>query len=393
MTDGETMIARMRALKPLLQEQAVRNERQRSLTAETEKALKDAGAFTMLVPRRWGGGGLSLTDYCRAQVEVGKGDLAAAWVLQIINTTTWIGTLTSDVMQEALFAKGPALICGVVMPPGQARKVTGGYRVTGKWPYSSGSPQADWMMAGCTILNEDGSPSPGLHAAYMPMDQVTILDSWYVTGLQGTGSDTVVAENVFVPDRMIVITDKLLSGKELREKHAGAPSDRLPVMAAGRMTNLAQLLGGAQQMLELIEAEVTKKPLVGTTYKTKSEAGVVVHDIGRIAAQLDNAELLLFDAMKQFDDGAVSGKSWSGIELSRSKAQGAQIVGLIHRSIEEIMFLGGSSAFALANPLQRYWRDIHIALRHVLHIPLIGYELYGRDRLNLQPNIIPSGGY
>jgi alkylation response protein AidB-like acyl-CoA dehydrogenase len=227
----------------------------------------------------------------------------------------------------------------------------------------------------------------------MPMNQVTILDSWYVTGLQGTGSDTVIAENVFVPDHMIVMTGKLFDGTELREKHVGAPSDKLPVMAAGRMTNLAQLLGGAQQMLDLIEAEVTKKPLIGTTYKTKSDAAVVVHDIGRIAAQLDSAELLLFDAMKQFDDGAVAGKSWSNIELSRSKAQGAQIVGLIHRSIEEIMFLGGSSAFALANPLQRYWRDIHIALRHILHIPLIGYELYGRDRLDLKPNILPSGSY
>jgi hypothetical protein len=123
-------------------------------------------------------------------------------------------------------------------------------------------------------------------------------------------------------------------------------------MAAGRMTNLAQLRGGAQQMLELIEAEVTKKPLIGTMYMTKSVARVVVHDIGRIGAQLDNAGLLLFDAMKQFDEGAVSGKAWSKIELSRSKAHGVQIIRLIHRSIEEIMFLAGSSAFALANPLR-----------------------------------------
>jgi len=210
--------------------------------------------------------------------------------------------------------------------------------------------------------------------------------------MQGTGSDTVVAEDVFVPDHFIVSAGALFDMTSPK-KHADAPSDKLPPMATGRMSNLALLLGGALQMLELIEAEVTRKPLIGATYAKKADSATVVHDIGRIAAQLDNAELILFDAMKQFDDRAAEGKTWTDRELAFSKAQGAQIVGLIHRSIEDIMFLGGSSAFALANPLQRYWRDIHIALRHVLHVPHIAYELYGRDRLDLMPNILPPGTY
>lgn len=391
--DEGAIIARMRALRSVLQQEAVRNERLRSLTKETEAALKEAGAFKMFIPRRWGGSGMSLSGFCRAQVEVGRGDLAAAWVLQILNTTTWIGSLTSDALQEALFAKGPALICGVLSPPGEALKVEGGYQVSGRWPYSSGSAQADWMMAGCRILDKDRSPAPGLHVVYLPMSQVTIAQSWFVTGLQGTGSDTVVADDVFVPDHMVVMADRSFGYAETRKRHVGAVSDRLPVVATARMGNLAQLLGGAQQMLELIEAEVIRKPLIGTTYAKKSDAGVIVHDVGRIAAQLDSAELILFDALKQFDDRAAADHLWSAVELSRCKAQGSQVVGLIHRSIEDIMFLGGSSAFALSNPLQRYWRDIHIALRHILHMPHIAYELYGRDRMNLTPNISPPGSY
>jgi alkylation response protein AidB-like acyl-CoA dehydrogenase len=159
------------------------------------------------------------------------------------------------------------------------------------------------------------------------------------------------------------------------------------------MGNLAQLLGGAQQMLELIQLEVAGKPLIGTMYKRKADSAVTVHDIGRIGAQLDDAELLLFDSLRQFDERAKAGGTWTDLELSRCKAQGSRIVSLIHSSIEEIMFLGGSSAFARSNPLQRYWRDIHIALRHVLHTPQIGYELYGRERMDLKPNISPSGSY
>ena len=388
---GEDMISRMRALKPLLQEQALSNERLRSLTQKIDAVLRETGAFTMMLPRRWGGPGLSLVDYCRASVEIGKGDLAASWVVQIINTTTWAASLAPDVIQEELFGQGPALVCGVVNVQGTAHKVAGGYRVSGKWPYSSGSRQADWMMAGCKLVDENGGQAPGLYIAYMPMHALAIADTWFVTGLQGTGSDTVVADDVFVPDPMLAAAGG--GTAEARKKHAGAPSDWYPVMAVGRATNLAQLLGGAQQMLELIEADVVKKPLIGTMYQKKAESGAYVHDIGRIAAQLNNAELILFDSYRRFDERAAAGKGWSDHELARSKAEGAQAVGLIHRSIEEIMFIGGSSAFALSNPLQRYWRDIHMALRHILHIPQLAFEHYGRQRLELKPDLLPPGTF
>jgi 3-hydroxy-9,10-secoandrosta-1,3,5(10)-triene-9,17-dione monooxygenase len=329
-----------------------------------------------------------MVDYSRAALEIGKGDLAASWVVQIINTTTWVASLAPDPVQEELFGRGPALVCGVVNVQGTARKVAGGYRVSGKWPYSSGSRQADWMLAGCRVETDDGEQRPGLCIAYMSMQSLSIADTWFVTGLQGTGSDTVVAEDVFVPDHMLVGQGGVL---ETRKKHTGESSDNYPVMPVGRMTNLAQLLGGAQRMLELVEADVIRKPLIGTTYQKKSDSGVYVHDIGRIAGQLSTAELILFDAYRRFDERAAAGAGWSDRELAHSRAGGAQVVGLIHRSIEELMFISGSSAFALSNPLQRYWRDIHIALRHILHIPQIAFEHYGRQRLGLKPDVLPPG--
>jgi alkylation response protein AidB-like acyl-CoA dehydrogenase len=324
---------------------------------------------------------------------MGKGDLAASWVTQIINTTTWVATLASDQVQEALFGRGPALICGVVNPPGKARRVEGGYRISGRWPYSSGSQQADWMMAGVRLIADGKDALPGMYVVYMPMRDLRIENTWQVTGLQGTGSDTVVAEDVFVPEELFIVAGNLSASPDLRPKHSGAPSDFYPVMATGRITNLAQLLGGAQQMLELIETDVSQKPLMGTTYAKKADSGAVTHEIGRIAAQLSNAELILFDAYRRYDERAASGRGWTDRELAHSKAEGSQVVSLIHASIESIMFLGGSSAFSLTNPLQRYWRDLHIALRHVLHLPHIAFEHYGRQRLGLKPDILPSGTF
>ena len=385
------MIARIRAIQPLLLEQARPNEENRSLTAEVDSALRSADAFAMLLPRRWGGLGFTMSAYCRVAIEVAKADLAASWVVQIINTTTWIASLASDRVQEALFGAGPALVCGVINPPGTVRKVAGGYRVSGSWPYSSGSLQADWMMAGCKMIDDDGAILPGMFIAYLPIDAVEIKPTWYVTGLQGTGSDTVVATDVVIPDNLLIGAAEFGGDRDDRKKYSGDASDYLPAMSVGRMTNLAQLLGGAQRMLELIEADVAKKPLIGTTYARKTDSGPIVHDLGEIATRLRTAELILFDAYRRFDERAAERGDWSELELAQSKADGAEVVLLIHGAIEQIMFIGGSSAFALANPLQRYWRDIHIALRHVLHVPQIGFEHYGRQRLSLKPDILPPG--
>jgi alkylation response protein AidB-like acyl-CoA dehydrogenase len=145
-------------------------------------------------------------------------------------------------------------------------------------------------------------------------------------------------------------------------------------------------------MLEIVEAESTKKPLVTTFYKTRAESGVVVHDLGEVAAELDTARLLLFAATGFLDDAALSGTALTDADRARHKAQCAQIVQLIHKSIETLMFISGSSAFSLTNPLSRYWRDIHVGLRHVTNIPMLSYEIYGRNRLGV-PNISPSGAF
>src|SRR3546814_5704927 len=132
---------------------------------------------------------------------------------------------------------------------------------------------------------------------YIPFSQLEIKDSWNVTGMQGTGSDTSVAKDVFVPDHLMVMMDKPFGYVEPGKKHYGAPSDRVPVVPVVRSTGIAQLIGGAEAMLEIVEAESTKKPIVTTTYKTRAESGFVLHDLGRVAAELDTARMLLMAAV------------------------------------------------------------------------------------------------
>jgi alkylation response protein AidB-like acyl-CoA dehydrogenase len=119
----------------------------------------------------------------------------------------------------------------------------------------------------------------------------------------------------------------------------------------------------------------------------------VLHDLGEVAAQLDTARLLLFATTETLDDVALTGREFPTLERAKHKAQSAQVVELIHKSIETMMFISGSSAFALSNPLSRYWRDIHVGLRHITNVPFLSYEIYARDRMDVKPNITPVGAY
>ncbi|MDE2462859.1 MAG: acyl-CoA dehydrogenase [Alphaproteobacteria bacterium] len=391
--DATAFIERARALRPLLQKEAPEGERLRSPTPAVDKALKDNKLLTVLLPQRWGGGGISMSDFARMQIELGKGDPSISWVSQIVNGTTWVASLTSDAIQETLFGEGPKLVCGAYNPPGKARKVEGGWIVNGSWPYTSGSRQCYWAQPGVVLEGYDGPVVPGINMVYIPFHQLEMKDTWYMTGMQGTGSDTSIAKDVFVPDHMMVMMDKPFGYVEPGKKHWGAPSDNLPVVPTVRATGLAQLVGAAEAMLEIVEADAPKKPIVTTTYKTRTESGALVHELGRVAAQLDTARTLLFSATGLLDEIALSGREFPIEERGRHKAQCAQIVELVHNSIESIMFIAGSSAFALSNPLSRYWKDIHVGLRHITNVPMLSYEIYGRDRMGVKPNISPPGAY
>lgn len=389
---ADAFVEKARALRGLLRSEAAEGEKRRSPTPAVDKALKENELLTLLLPQRWGGAGLSFSDYARVQIEVAKGDTSISWVSQIVNGTTWVASLTSDATQEALFGEGPKLVCGAYNPPGTAKRADGGWIVNGAWPYTSGSRQSDWAQSGVVLEGYEGPVVPGINMVYIPFSDLEIKDTWFMTGMQGTGSDTSVAKDVFVPDHLMVMMDKPFGYVEPGKKHWGAPSDNLPVVPVVRATGLAQLVGGAEAMLEIVEEESPKKPIVTTTYRNRAESGAILHDIGRIAAQLDNARLLLFSATGQLDEIALSGRDFPAAEKAKHKAQCAQVIELVHSSIESLMFIAGSSAFSLDKPISRFWKDIHVGLRHITNVPMLSYEIYGRTRLGVD-NISPPGAY
>lgn len=388
---ADAMVAKARELQPLLMAEAPAGEAQRSPTKTVEKALFDNNILFALLPKRLGGVGLSFTDFCRMQIELAKGDPSISWVVQIINGTSWVTSLAPDSVQDAVFGNGPTTVCGAYNPPGKARKVDGGWIINGAWPYTSGSRQSKWAQQGVVLEGYDGPVVPGISMCYIPFSDLTIKDAWYVTGMQGTGSDISIATDVFIPEGQMVLMDERAGQIDRTKRHFGAPSDLLPVVPVVRTTGIAQLIGAVEAMLEIVTAE-SVKPVLTTLIGPRTGSGAYMRDLGEAAAMLDTAKLILFHLVGEFDQVGLTGKELSLADKARHRAQCAQMVKLVHGASESLMFQAGSSAFMLDKPISRYWKDVSMGLRHIQNIPTIGYEIYGRN-LAGGDMISPPGAY
>ncbi len=384
----EGLIAAVRQIRPLLRRNAPIGEGQRSMTDEVLRALEQLGMWSLITPRRWGGKGVSSAAFSRINREVAKGDPAVAWVVQIINGCTWIASLTSDRLQEEIFSQGIPRICSSFAVAGTAKPAPGGFIVDGTWPYNSGCRQSSWGQYLVNLQRPDGTIGPG-NFVYIPMNEVEIKDTWYTVGMQGTSSDSVVGKNIFVPEHRFVSAEKTFGYREPGKKHVGAPSDNWQVFPLIRAAGLGQLVGAVEAALELALEGAQRKPVPNTTYSKQMNSQVVQRNLGEAAAKIDTAALLVDSLCGIQDEAALTGRQFTPIERARQKAGCAITIDLLSTALDKIMFVGGSSAFAYANEMQRFWRDYNTAARHAIYLPDFGYEVYGAMRLGINQTAVP----
>jgi alkylation response protein AidB-like acyl-CoA dehydrogenase len=382
------LIEKIIALRPLLRSEAMAAERQRSMTDRVFKELSALNIWWMILPRRWGGMGLPSSAMGRVNREIAKGDPSVAWVVQIFNGTGWISSMTPDPLQQELFNSGPTCICSSFSTVGTARPVAGGYIINGEWTYNSGSRQANWGQYLVNIEHPDGRVVPG-NFAYVKMEDVDIVDTWYCAGLQGTSSDSARVADLFIPEHMMLLADKP-AGAHSDQVYFGEPCDYWPIMPLIRSAGLGLILGAAEGALEFALETAGKRSIPNTLYAKQSDSPVLQRNLGEAASKINAARLLALDAAESLDRYALNREEPSITARAVTRAHAATAVKLLTQAVDAIMFGAGSSAFLLSNPLQRYWRDINVAARHAIYNAEVGYEVFGCDILGVeQTSVLP----
>jgi len=376
-------------LRPLLERNAERTERDRRLPDVNIAALEAANLFKVMVPRRWGGYGAQLPTVLGTFAELAKGCSSSGWVAMIVGGITYQTSLLPDRGQEEIFANPAASrVCGAGSPTSIGQRTDGGFRISGRFPFASGCRHSSW--GGLGVQGEDDNHNIiGMVTGYAPISELEIEDTWFVAVMCGTGSNTLVAKDVFIPDHRILPVSSLLNGEHSARHHSGEPSDNYAFAPVVHLLCVAPVIGIAQAMLERVVEGAHTRGISLTTYAHQADSPVVQHQIAEAALKIDSAWFQVMRAAAEVEETAAAGKQMDYLARARVRGLVGYAVKLIREAIDVLASIGGASGFADSSPLQRMWRDASIATRHAFITTDPGLEVYGRALLGVEGNITP----
>jgi indole-3-acetate monooxygenase len=373
MTTASTLVDAAWGLADLIEANADDGERIRRLPLTTVKALNDAQLMRMCVPEGYGGPEVDPVTLVEAIAAVAHSDGAAGWCTMIASTTSSMAALLPEESAREIYGDRASITGGVFAPNGKGEATTNdgvdGFRVTGRWAWGSGTQHCRWVLGGA--LCDDGT----FRLCWFPQSEVTFHDTWYTTGMRGSGSLDYSVTEVFVPAARTIqpaVTRPVVC----------TPLSQFPnftLLAAGVS---AVGLGVARRALdELVDLAQGKKPQFSS--RTLAQSGFTQVELARAEGELRAARAFLLDELRSAWDTAVAGgevtiASRTGIRLAATHAA------TVCAGVADVAFtLAGGTAVYDTSPLGRCLRDAHVVTQHIQTAPklneTIGKLLLGLD--------------
>lgn len=377
---ADDVLDRVGALQPLIREHSARNELDRRVSDEVIAALLDAGAFRLAAASRFGGLEAGLRAMLDLSALIAEADGGTSWVTTLSNINAWSTCLYDPATVDEIYADGPdTILSGVVSPGGTAHKVPGGYVITGQWPYSSASLHAQWVSGGVWEIDEDGDEIDQAMVV-MPISDVQIKDTWYVAGMRASGSNTIIAEDVFVPEHRFNSMLPVISGGYL-EQYPDNPFYRAAFAPMLVLVLVGPQLGFGRAALDMAIRKASTKALAYTNIEQQTDSVAFQLLVAQAATKIDTAHLHAYRAADDVERYAEKGIYPDIQARARMRADAAVALASINDAINTLLNACGAGSFAEVNPMQRIWRDSNVAARHAVTLPHVSMESYGKALL------------
>ena len=354
-------------------------ERERRLPTPLVERLRDQGFFSLWLARDFGGPELGLADFVRVVEALARWDGSVAWCVTNGGGYSRFSGFLPEAVARRIFVEERAVVAGNMGPIGKAAAVTGGYRVTGQWPYGSGIAHSGWLLGNC-VVTDGGAPRPGPGGAadtrmvFFPAAEAEVIDTWDVGGLRGTGSHDYRVADLFVP------ASHTVSGAGDDPRLPG-PLYALPKHTAYGAIIAAVPLGIARAALDgLCELSAAKTPRIGSA--TMRDRPVVQAAVGRAEALLRSARAFLFEACDDAWGAACAGAPLTLEQRALVRLACAQAAEAAKAVVRVAYDAGGGTSVYQSCPLQRCFRDAHAAAQHV-QVQGANFETGGRVLLGL----------
>ena len=350
-------------LVPLLRSKALQTESNRSIGIDTHRLFQQLGFYKVFQPKRFGGYEMPINMLVELGSELARGCGSSAWIFTNLATQNWIIGMHQPAAQDEVWGTNPDALCASSFPTqgGAGRYVEGGIILDGMWSFASGIDFVDWENLQVFIPKEGGAPDHRF--VLVPKKDFTIHDDWFVNGLSGTGSKSIILKNVFVPEHRVLNSQLIYGGPSPGSAVNSGPLYRVPPLSVGTKVFSGVAFGLARGALDLIVEEMSGRTSVGRV--KMSDLPTVQIRVAEASAEIDAAEALL---LKDCDDAMRMGADNQKPQLqtrARWRLNNAFAGQLCLRAIERLHPLVGARGLRLDSLFLLAWRDIHAAVSQI----------------------------
>jgi 3-hydroxy-9,10-secoandrosta-1,3,5(10)-triene-9,17-dione monooxygenase len=366
------VLSRIEEVTAQLASTADETERLGKLSDRSVSLIRQAGVMRMLQPTDFGGDAAHPRYFAEAVMAVATVCGSTGWVCGVGGVHPWEMALMDRRLQTEVWGENPdTWIASPYAAQGVATPTDGGYLLTGKWNFSSGTDHCDWIFLGALLGDANGTPVEPvkmLHVVLPRADYTIVEDSWDVIGLCGTGSKDVIVDGAFIPSYRTMDSEQVASGAEIADKAGrGETLYKLPFWAMFPLGITAAVIGIAEGALAAhLDYQRHRVTVTGTKIK---DDPYVLYAISEAAAEIGASRLQLLDGISRLYDLADAGQPITFEDRTVVRRNQIRSAWRAVAAVDEIFARSGGNAARKTSPLQRFWRDAHVGLGHAIHTP------------------------
>ena len=381
----EELVARAASLRPLLIDHAAEADRERRLSRRVVDAVAEAGLFKLTVPRRLGGYQTDMRTLLEVVAELGRGCMSTSWVTSVLNFSAWQASIFSEQARRDIWEDNPgACVCSVFGPARKSEEGDTGWIISGSWPAASGCALSDYAALSVPVAM--GPDGPVFKAFLVPLAELTIEDTWFSTGVRGSESNTLVAEDVFVPHHRVLELRDALSGVRPDVR----ADDTLYLSSwsgVGAIATLVPQLGLADAVFQLVMDRSQGKRIPPAGIADQSEDPGFQMRVADAGAKIELAWSMARRICDEVDAAALTGKLPEDLSRGRARMYSALASQYVYEAVETMISEAGSSALTQGDALERLWRDMSTAHRHTAYRVDPARKVFGRVLLGKGPGV------
>ena len=361
--EGELgLIEKARSLAEGIRSRVQQAEQERRLPDETIEEFKEAGFTRGFQAKRYGGLEATPEEFYSAVIEIGKVCTSSSWIMGVLAVHPFQFAQLPVEAQDELYGDDiNTIVSSSYAPTGKVERAPGGYRVSGRWSFSSGCDHATWVILGGVIGDAQGNPHQRIFL--VPDSEYRIDDDWYVMGLCGTGSKSIIVEDAFVPEHRTMGWADCCHGLGPGLEVNTGPIFRLPFLSVFGACLSLPAIGAARgayaefcrQAGERVRA-MDRRPATEDPYLQLR--------VAHAEAEIDAAELQVMRDFREAMERAESGEKFTMEERTRYRWHQIRAVDTCSRVIKSLLEIAGGAVVYQRNPIQRFLRDVMAMHQH-----------------------------